>query len=293
MLPSVVKKRILGMSQEYNQNLILSLLDYNLTGGKEFRLRAYTHAFLSLGGVETDQSVTVGYTLELIQALFLIIDDIMDNSEHRRGKPCFYIGRGMVALKDAYYLLAAAKKLQCIAIGQVCSEQVFKAALGQTHDSLRKTKSSFTMDNYHKICDSKSGSYTLYMPAIFAYLESGSRIPDRLGEFCRIGGILFQIQDDYLNFFPSKSGKSANDLEEGKCTWFTCEMALMNIPVVTRYFDSGIVGNELLEVVKGLFPKYYATVDGMAEKMRGLVEEEDKKALDMFLRLLSARKCHD
>jgi farnesyl diphosphate synthase len=293
MIPPPIREKILGMSQKYSQGLISDLLEYNLAGGKEFRLKAYTHAFKALGGAESYQSTATGYNLELLQALFIIIDDVMDNSEHRRGRPCFYLRRGMAAVKDAYYLLAVVRKLESSAVGGLCAGQILKASFGQTHDSLRKTRDGFRMEEYYRICDSKSGSYTLYMPAAFAYLESRTAIPEYLEEFCRIGGVLFQIQDDYLNFLPGKSGKTTNDLEEGKCTWFTCEMASMDVPAVARYFDEGVVSGELLEVVGGLFPKYGRVVDEMMERMRRMIRKEDEKALEMLLKLLSARKHHD
>ncbi|BCR88467.1 farnesyl pyrophosphate synthetase [Aspergillus chevalieri] len=48
----------------------------------------------------------LGWLVELFQAAYLVWDDIMDGSEYRRGRPCWYKGEGvgLTAINDACML---------------------------------------------------------------------------------------------------------------------------------------------------------------------------------------------
>ena len=86
-------------------------LDYNTPGGKLNRgLSVVDSAKILLGDKFTDehykQAAILGWCVELLQAFFLVSDDIMDSSITRRGQPCWYRqeGVGMIAINDAFLL---------------------------------------------------------------------------------------------------------------------------------------------------------------------------------------------
>lgn len=54
-------------------------------------------------------AAALGWMVELLQAMMLVLDDIMDASRTRRGKQCWYLlsGVGMAAVNDATMLESA------------------------------------------------------------------------------------------------------------------------------------------------------------------------------------------
>lgn len=285
----LVRKRVLAMSDGHNRDRICFLLDYNLEGGKEFRYRSYLHILRSLDGDLGEENVVAGYAIEILQAALLITDDIMDNSGLRRGRPCYYLQRGMATLKDAFFLLAVVRKLIGQKLKRIYSAPLLRTCLGQTLDTLRKSRCDYTPDNYRMIAEDKTGAYTLFLPSAFGYISANRPVPDYLWTFSRLGALVFQIEDDYLNFLPERSGKSGNDLEEMKCTWFTARIASMDSPVVDRYFQHGTVDQELVAIVGGLFGDYFAAAESLIGKMDAMVDGCDRRALDVFVRFLEAR----
>lgn len=290
MISEAVKKQILGMPEAYDKEKTSFLLDYTLSGGKEFRYKSYLHILSSLNGDMNESNLTIGYTTEILQAALLIVDDIMDNSELRRGKPCYYLKRGMGALKDAFFLLAIIRRLLPGEVKRYYSIPVLRTCLGQTHDTLRKTRDQYRIETYTMIAENKTGAYTLYLPSIFGYAVAGAPVPTYLWEFCRLGALLFQMEDDYLNFLPEKSDKSMNDLEEMKCTWFSSRIAVLNNETVDRYFSNGTVTVELVGIVKTFFQDYFSSVDALLKQLSSMIEESDKKTLDVFIKYLEERK---
>ncbi|KAF7798326.1 hypothetical protein EIP86_009547 [Pleurotus ostreatoroseus] len=89
-------------------------LDYNVPGGKLNRGLSVvdTVAILkgrSLTDDEYFKAAVLGWCVELLQAFFLVSDDIMDSSITRRGQPCWFRneGVGLVAINDAFLLEAS------------------------------------------------------------------------------------------------------------------------------------------------------------------------------------------
>ena len=97
------------MNFVYIINLILlKALQYNVPRGKKNRGLATVTAFKILAPREdhTDDKLKLahylGWCVEMVQSVFLILDDIMDGSETRRGQPCWYKLNdvGLMAIND-------------------------------------------------------------------------------------------------------------------------------------------------------------------------------------------------
>ena len=100
------------------QGWISTMLDYTVVGGKLNRGVLVGLLRESIDGGEGDaarrlQGHAVGWSVELVQAAFLVADDMMDDSVTRRGAPCWYLRPevGAIAINDAFILLSAANRL--------------------------------------------------------------------------------------------------------------------------------------------------------------------------------------
>ncbi|KAF5340074.1 hypothetical protein D9611_012343 [Ephemerocybe angulata] len=102
-----------GMPEEavewYKNNL-----DYNVPGGKLNRgMSVVDTAEIIKGSTLTEaeyfRAAVLGWCIELLQAFFLVADDMMDASITRRGQPCWYHQPkiGMVAINDGCMLESA------------------------------------------------------------------------------------------------------------------------------------------------------------------------------------------
>ncbi|KAF4120457.1 farnesyl diphosphate synthase [Geosmithia morbida] len=186
------------------------------------------------------KTATLGWMTELLQAFFLVSDDIMDGSITRRGKPCWYRheGVGMVAINDAFILESGIYVLlkryfrdhpAYIDLVELFHETSWQTELGQLCDLLTAPEDKVDLDNfslekYSFIVIYKTAYYSFYLPVALALHFLGIATPENLGQAEKILiplGEYFQIQDDYLDNFglPEHIGKIGTDIKDNKCSW--------------------------------------------------------------------------
>jgi farnesyl diphosphate synthase len=90
---------------------IEEMLPYTTVGGKMNRGLTVFSALKSIlkdnvSQTQKTQAQVLGWSVELLQAFFLVADDMMDSSITRRGQPCWYRKSdvGMVAINDSFIL---------------------------------------------------------------------------------------------------------------------------------------------------------------------------------------------
>eukprot|EP00978_Attheya_sp_CCMP212_P049176 scaffold628170_cov51-Attheya_sp.AAC.1 len=71
------------------------MMDYTVPGGKLNRGMTVVAVHQTLLGrdlnaLETAKASVLGWAIEFLQAFFLVADDVMDDSQTRRGQPCWY-----------------------------------------------------------------------------------------------------------------------------------------------------------------------------------------------------------
>ncbi|XP_061269027.1 farnesyl pyrophosphate synthase isoform X2 [Bos javanicus] len=226
------------------------VLEYNAIGGKYNRGLTVVITFRELvepGKQDPDslqRALTVGWCVELLQAFFLVSDDIMDSSLTRRGQTCWYQkpGIGLDAINDAFLLESSIYrllKLYCreqpyyLDLIELFLQSSYQTEIGQTLDLITAPQGNvdlgrFTEKRYKSIVKYKTAFYSFYLPVAAAMYMAGidgekehahaKKILLEMGEF-------FQIQDDYLDLFgdPSMTGKIGTDIQDNKCSWLVVQ----------------------------------------------------------------------
>ncbi|KAK4219330.1 isoprenoid synthase domain-containing protein [Rhypophila decipiens] len=194
----------------------------------------------SLSEEEYFQAATLGWLTELLQAFFLVSDDIMDSSITRRGQPCWYRqdGVGMIAINDAFMLEAAIYTLlkkyfrshpRYVDLIELFHEVTFQTEMGQLCDLLTAPEDvvnldNFSLEKYSFIVIYKTAYYSFYLPVALALYQLNIATPKNLKQAEDILiplGEYFQVQDDYLDNFglPEHIGKIGTDIMDNKCSW--------------------------------------------------------------------------
>lgn len=248
---------------------------------------------------------TLGWLTELLQAYFLVSDDMMDGSITRRGEPCWYRreGVGLIAINDSFMLESSIYVLlkkhfrshpAYVDILELFLDVTFKTELGQLCDLLTAPEdhvdlNKFSMDKVRFIVIYKTAYYSFYLPVALAlhYLQLAT--PNNLKQAHDILvplGIYFQAQDDYLDVFgkPEQIGKIGTDIQDNKCSWVVNTALVRCSPEQRKVLDEsyGRKDKTLEAKAKAVFeeldvPKIYSEFEEeQVGKIRGLIAALDE-----------------
>ncbi|KAM3873302.1 farnesyl pyrophosphate synthase [Diretmus argenteus] len=227
-------------------NRLREVLVYNAPGGKRNRGLSVIGSLRELiPPTQLTQDVVqrallVGWCIELLQAFFLVADDIMDSSVTRRGQPCWYKkdGVGLDAINDSFLLEGAIYRIlrrHCreqsyyVHLLELFTETSYQTELGQALDLMTAPPGQidlnrFTMERYKAIVKYKTAFYSFYLPVAVAMYMAGIESEEEHNNAKHIlleMGEFFQIQDDYLDCYgdPAITGKIGTDIQDNKCSW--------------------------------------------------------------------------
>ncbi|KUI71787.1 Farnesyl pyrophosphate synthase [Cytospora mali] len=232
--------------------------------GKKLSEEEYFHA------------ATLGWLTELLQAFFLVSDDIMDGSITRRGKPCWYRqdGVGMIAINDAFMLEAAIYTLlkkyfrshpAYVDLIELFHEVTFQTEIGQLTDLLTAPEDkvnldNFSMEKYKFIVIYKTAYYSFFLPVALALHQLNIGTPKNLKQAEDIlipMGEYFQVQDDYLDNYglPEHIGKIGTDIMDNKCSWLVNQALAICTPEQRKILEEnyGRKDKQSEAVVKKLY----------------------------------------
>ncbi|MGA3193037.1 MAG: polyprenyl synthetase family protein [Candidatus Bathyarchaeia archaeon] len=205
-------------------------------GGKRWRPTMFLLVCEALG---KDPKDFVDYAImpEVIHNGTIMVDDIEDSSEYRRGKPCTYKIFGLDVAINAgnamYYLplLPLMEKKQKLSpqkssrIYEIYAQEMINVSLGQAMDIAwhRGLADADAIDekDYLQMCAYKTGSLARMAAKMACVLADASdELVEKLGSFAESVGVAFQIQDDVLDLtseeFGEKKGGRGQDITEGK-----------------------------------------------------------------------------
>ena len=194
-------------------------------GGKRLRPFLTCQTGRALGAPE-DKLHTLGAAIEMLHAATLLHDDILDNSELRRGKPAAHTLFGQAqAILSGDALLAKSmfivSRLGDTRLTNCISEAVMRTAEGQIRESAQIRNSTVSYNDYLETIRDKT-AWMLRASCELGALcsEAGPEMVEAAANYGMELGIAFQMVDDALDFSPSSlTGKPrGGDIREGKIT---------------------------------------------------------------------------
>lgn len=217
---------LFNQSLSHEEGLLGSALEHiRKRAGKRMRPILILLMARNFGQI-TDVTQNAAVGLELLHTASLVHDDVVDESEERRGQASVnatYDNKVAVLVGD--YILSTA--LLCVA--RTHSEQIvtYLAELGRTlsdGEILQLSnigRKDISEDVYYDVIKQKTAALFEACAGIGA-LSSGASEEDVMAakQFGQNLGIIFQIRDDIFDYYDSKEiGKpTGNDMAEGKLT---------------------------------------------------------------------------
>lgn len=205
-------------------------------GGKRWRPALFLLICEALGKNSKDL-IDFAIIPEVIHNGTLMVDDIEDASEFRRGKPSTYKIYGLDIAINAgnsmYYLplLPLIEKGDKISLEKLAKvyeiyvQEMISISLGQATDIAwhrgLADADKISEKDYLQMCAYKTGTLARMAAKIAAVLaDANDRLVEKLGCFAESIGIAFQMQDDILDLtskeFEKKKGGHGQDITEGK-----------------------------------------------------------------------------
>lgn len=261
-----------------------------LEGGKRLRGRfcvAGWRAVEEAGGSSPalpDDLITVAASLEIFHAAALVHDDVIDNSDTRRGRPAAHraleaahrsrhwvgdagaFGRsGAILLGDLLVAwsddlleegLAAASPARASAARREYAIMRREVTIGQFLDIAEESAYVTEPDDEHaaralRVASLKSARYSIQQPLAIGAALAGADADQQaaLAAFGHPVGMAFQLRDDVLGVFgdESETGKpSGDDLREGKRTVLIAYAREGLGPTARRVMDE-LIGDPALD----------------------------------------------
>jgi len=215
------------------------------SGGKRVRPAVTLLIFRACGGDKLDDIVDVAAALELIHSATLLHDDIIDNSDTRRGKDSAFRKYGLAnTLVTGDFVFSRAFQL-CARFEEKLIRWAAEACISLTEGEVMqgrfRNNPAVTLDDYFEIISRKTASIFEAGARTAAYLAEAA--PATVEAMARCGfnvGMTFQIVDDLLDVEGKveRFGKPIGiDLRDGNPS-LPVVLSIRNDAEVARIFET-------------------------------------------------------
>lgn len=317
-----------GELREISEDLepIIDFTQELLEGGKRFRAQfafwawaGYQETVVNPEGLTEDHPIiAIAAALEMFHAAALVHDDLLDQSDTRRGKPAIHkrfeelhrtlgyagsherfgvagsvlVGDMMLSWSSELFgeaLLHASDERIEAACRVEFSKMRFEVMAGQYLDVLEENAApvrdrSEAVARANRVMLYKTAKYSLEAPLLIGAALGGANDFERKGlsDFGIPLGLAFQLRDDVLGVFgdPEVTGKPAgDDLREGKRTVLT-GLTLEKLPQsVARIFEELLVSGEI-DADQLQFMRDSIVESGALEKTEKLIKSYSERAIE-------------
>ena len=213
--------------------LYAPLRAFSENGGKRHRPLICLIACRAVGG-DPARARSCAAAIEHFQSAALIHDDIADNGQLRRGKPCLYLTEGVglaINCGDLDLTLVTEAVLNDPVLDDATRVRVMRELTAMTMRTIegqaldlgwvRDERFDLGVDDYLRMATLKTAHYSGAVPlSAGAIIGGGSEAQvEALRSFGLDTGLAFQIQDDLINLVGSDTAKDfRTDITEGKRT---------------------------------------------------------------------------
>ena len=219
-----------------NRTIAEPLWEFLDRGGKRWRPSLFLLICEALG---KDPEKFVDYAIipELVHNGLLIIDDIEDDSELRRGKPCAHRIFGLdvaINMGNEMFFLSLLPLIKnqgklppskVARIYEIYAQEMVNVGFGQAMDIAWHrgiaNADKVSERQYLQMCMYKTGTLARMAAKMAAVLaDANEDLVEKLGRLAEAVGVAFQIQDDILDLtgeeFAEKKGGRGQDITERK-----------------------------------------------------------------------------
>jgi len=260
-------------------SVLVDSLENLVAGGKRLRPAFAYWGYLAAGGKDCAEILRACAALEFLQACALVHDDVMDNSDTRRGAPAVHkqfetihnqgnwlsdptrfglgaailIGDLALSWADELIFTSGLTSAQISRANEIYHVMRTELMAGQYLDLLEQVRGEITVERSATVIRFKSAKYTIERPLLMgaAIADASPEVLSALSQYGLALGEAFQLRDDILGVFGDAeiTGKPiGDDLREGKQTMLIARAREIGTNEQIMLIDSALGNQSLSEL---------------------------------------------